>query len=117
MLAATSRTTRLGVSFWNFMVSPLLVVVGERGLLQREAGRTPRLCARNASIHVPCEGSAGRAASLSVALAEVAGARGPRGTRKRIARQSRSVLGTQLDTRGIFVVMMILPVLGRLIKR
>src|ERR1017187_10048816 len=65
MLAATSRTTRLGVSFLNFMVSPFFV--GWARPAEPEARRTPGMCVRNASIHAPCEGNAGRAASFSVA--------------------------------------------------
>jgi hypothetical protein len=70
-------------------MSPLLWVVGERGL-HWEARRTPRLCVRNASIHNPCEGIAGRAASLCVASPERGRCAGPARYGKRIARESRS---------------------------
>src|SRR5579864_3929569 len=66
MLAATSRTTRLGVSFWNFMESPFCFVDVRRPIASGGATHT-WLCVRNASIHAPCEGRAGRAASFSVA--------------------------------------------------
>src|SRR5579863_498784 len=132
MLRATSRTTRLGVSFWNFIVrSPFwlgasadFLAANSRGSPREEACtrlsglaswvsfRSKKLtavahgfveeghgqrrvhahlkCARNSSIHAPCEKkkNAGRAASFSVAQSvKMASTRGPRGTAEIIARR------------------------------
>src|SRR5262252_8537176 len=87
MLAATLRTSRLGVSFCNFIVDLAWDLVGCARTLFEESRCTPKLCVRNASIHAPCEWNAGRAASFFAGAGE-SSARGPRGTETSIARAS-----------------------------
>lgn len=79
--AATSRTPRLGVGFWNFMVL----------LFCWRARPTPRSCARNISAHAPSKGNAGRAASLLMAAPGKGQTRGGRdvGGKRYIGSQAR----------------------------